>query len=79
MKRKNLMTPGPSPVPSFLREVLAKEIIHHRTDEFRNILADVHQGLQSLLFTKNPLVLLSVPFSLFFSSFCVRFTYFTHC
>jgi serine---pyruvate transaminase len=59
MKRKNLMTPGPSPVPSFLREVLAKEIIHHRTDEFRNILADVHQGLQSLLFTKNPVVVLS--------------------
>ncbi|MCF7869996.1 MAG: alanine--glyoxylate aminotransferase family protein [Candidatus Omnitrophica bacterium] len=59
MKRKNLMTPGPSPVPSFLREALAKEIIHHRTDEFRSILADVHQGLQNLLFTKNPVVVLS--------------------
>ncbi|MCF7887053.1 MAG: alanine--glyoxylate aminotransferase family protein [Candidatus Omnitrophica bacterium] len=59
MKRKNLMTPGPSPVPSFLREALAKEMIHHRTDEFRNILADVHQGLQNLLFTKNPVVVLS--------------------
>jgi aspartate aminotransferase-like enzyme len=59
MKRKNLMTPGPSPVPSFLREALAKEIIHHRTDEFRNILADVHRGLQNLFFTKNPVVVLS--------------------
>ncbi|MCF7877042.1 MAG: alanine--glyoxylate aminotransferase family protein [Candidatus Omnitrophica bacterium] len=59
MKHKKLMTPGPSPVPSFLREVLAKEIIHHRTDEFRNILADAHQGLQSLLCTKNPVVILS--------------------
>ncbi|MFO8052680.1 MAG: alanine--glyoxylate aminotransferase family protein [Candidatus Omnitrophota bacterium] len=59
MTRKKLMTPGPSPVPSFLREVLAKEIIHHRTDEFRSILAKVHQGLQSLLFTKNPVVVLS--------------------
>jgi aspartate aminotransferase-like enzyme len=59
MKRKNLMTPGPSPVPSFLREALAKEIIHHRTNEFRNILANVHQGLQNILFTKNPVVVLS--------------------
>ncbi|MCF7873713.1 MAG: alanine--glyoxylate aminotransferase family protein [Candidatus Omnitrophica bacterium] len=59
MKRKNLMTPGPSPVPSFLREALAKEIIHHRTDEFRDILADVHKGLQTLLFTKNPVAVLS--------------------
>ncbi|MCF7870903.1 MAG: alanine--glyoxylate aminotransferase family protein [Candidatus Omnitrophica bacterium] len=59
MKHKKLMTPGPSPVPAFLREVLAKEIIHHRTEEFRNILADVHRGLQNLLFTKNPVVVLS--------------------
>lgn len=59
MKRKNLMTPGPSPVPSFIREILAQEIIHHRTDEFRNILAKVHKGLQDLLLTKNPVVVLS--------------------
>ncbi|MCF7916781.1 MAG: alanine--glyoxylate aminotransferase family protein [Candidatus Omnitrophica bacterium] len=59
MKRKNLMTPGPSPVPPFVREMLAKEIIHHRTDEFRNILADVHQGLKDLLLTKNPVAVLS--------------------
>ncbi len=59
MKRKMLMTPGPSPVPAFLRESLAKEIIHHRTEEFRQILTRVHQGLQSLLLTKNPVVLLS--------------------
>ncbi len=59
MKRKNLMTPGPSPVPSFIREILAQEIIHHRTDEFRNILAKVHKGLQDLLLTKNPVVVLA--------------------
>ncbi len=59
MKRKNLMTPGPSPVPAFLRESLAKEIIHHRTDEFRKILADVHQGLKSILLTDNPVVVFS--------------------
>ncbi len=59
MKRKFLMTPGPSPVPSFLREKLAKEIIHHRTDEFRRILSEVHQGLQSIFLTKNPVVVLS--------------------
>ena len=59
MKRKFLMTPGPSPVPSFVRESLAKEIIHHRTDEFRQILADVHQGLQTIFCTKNPVLVLA--------------------
>ncbi len=59
MKRKTLMTPGPSPVPSFLREKLAEEIIHHRTDEFREILSEVHSGLAKLLLTKNPVVVLA--------------------
>lgn len=59
MKRKILMTPGPSPVPSFLRESLAKEILHHRTQDFRDILTQVHSGLKKLLQTKNPVVVLA--------------------
>lgn len=59
MKRKILMTPGPSPVPAFLRESLAKEIMHHRTDEFRKILQETHQGLREVFATKNPVVILA--------------------
>jgi aspartate aminotransferase-like enzyme len=50
------MTPGPSPVPSFVRESLSKEIIHHRTDEFREILREVNEGLKYVFCTRNPVI-----------------------
>jgi len=59
MKRKVLMTPGPSPVPSFVREALSREIIHHRTGEFKAILADVHKGLKKLFSTNNPVLVMA--------------------
>lgn len=57
MKRKYLMTPGPSPVPSFAREALSREIIHHRTPEFRQILNEVNEGLKCVFCTKNPVLI----------------------
>ncbi|MFH1505011.1 MAG: alanine--glyoxylate aminotransferase family protein [Candidatus Omnitrophota bacterium] len=59
MKRRFLMTPGPSPVPSFVRESLSREIMHHRTDEFREILEQAHSGLKDIFCTKNPVFILS--------------------
>jgi len=59
MKRKYLMTPGPSPVPSFVREALSREILHHRTDEFRAILKEAHEGLKSVFCTQNPVLILA--------------------
>ncbi|MFA5272234.1 MAG: alanine--glyoxylate aminotransferase family protein [Candidatus Omnitrophota bacterium] len=56
MKRKYLMTPGPSPVPSSIREALAKEIMHHRTDEFIEILKETNEGLKYVFCTKNPVL-----------------------
>ena len=59
MIRKTLMTPGPSPVPSVVREALGQEIIHHRTSEFQAILKNVHAGLRDIFITKNPVLLLA--------------------
>jgi aspartate aminotransferase-like enzyme len=59
MKRRFLMTPGPSPVPSFVRESLSQEIMHHRTSEFQEILNAVHSGLKSIFCTENPVLILS--------------------
>lgn len=59
MKRRFLMTPGPSPVPSFVRESLAQEIMHHRTGEFKGILKEVHHGLKEVFCTENPVLVLS--------------------
>ncbi len=56
MKRKYLMTPGPSPVPSLIREALAKEIMHHRTDEFIEILKETNEGLKYVFCTRSPVL-----------------------
>ncbi len=59
MIRKTLMTPGPSPVPSLVREALGQEIMHHRTSDFQAILKNVHAGLRDIFITKNPVLLLA--------------------
>lgn len=57
--RKYLLTPGPTYIPSLIRETLAKEIIHHRTQEFRDILKEVHQNLKKIFCTENPVIILT--------------------
>lgn len=57
--KKLLMTPGPSPVAPFVLEKLAEEIIHHRTDEFRDILGRVHAKLKLVFCTENPVLVLA--------------------
>lgn len=59
MKRRYLMTPGPSPVPSFIREAMSREIMHHRTDEFIEILKETNAGLKVVFCTKNPVITLA--------------------
>lgn len=56
MKRRYLMTPGPSPVPAAIREALASEIMHHRTDEFIEVLKETNEGLKYVFCTKNPVL-----------------------
>ncbi|MFH1519035.1 MAG: alanine--glyoxylate aminotransferase family protein [Candidatus Omnitrophota bacterium] len=57
MERRFLMTPGPTPVPSFVRESLSEEILHHRTAEFSKILSEVHSGLKRIFCTENPVLI----------------------
>lgn len=59
MNEQFLLTPGPSPVPEDVRIVLGKSMIHHRTDEFRSVLKEVHQGLQYAFQTANPVMVLA--------------------
>jgi len=59
VKSKLLLTPGPSPVPEFIREVMSRQIIHHRTDEFREVLATVTQSLKEIFLTENPVLILA--------------------
>ncbi|HEC69801.1 MAG TPA: alanine--glyoxylate aminotransferase family protein [Candidatus Omnitrophica bacterium] len=50
------MSPGPSPLAPQVREALGRDIIHHRTEEFRNILAEVDEGLKYVFRTQSPVL-----------------------
>ena len=59
MRSPKLFTPGPTAVPAEVLETQARPLIHHRTDEFRKSLTASMQGLQYILNTKNPVVVLT--------------------
>jgi aspartate aminotransferase-like enzyme len=50
------MTPGPTPVPEFIRFAMAQKSVHHRTSEFEAIFSSAREGLKR--FTKQAEVLL---------------------
>lgn len=51
MKKKYLLTPGPTPLPPEVMSALARPIIHHRTAEYSALFAEVNKGLKSLFQT----------------------------
>jgi len=59
VKQNLLLTPGPSPIPPFIREALGRQIIHHRTDEFKEVLGRVSQSLKEIFFTSSPVLILA--------------------
>jgi len=59
MKHNYLMTPGPSPLLPEVKAALGRDIIHHRTEEFREVLKEAHEGLKYLFQTKNPVLIFS--------------------
>lgn len=52
MKKRYLLTPGPTPVPEGVLLAMAGPILHHRTVEFEAILARIWGNLQYLCQTK---------------------------
>ncbi len=59
MPRKRLMTPGPTQVPEAARQAMSREVIHHRTPEFRALFAEVLSGLQEVFQTTHDVVVLA--------------------
>lgn len=53
MQRNYLLTPGPTPLPPYVRQALSREIIHHRTPQFQAILKEVQENLKYVFQTKN--------------------------
>jgi aspartate aminotransferase-like enzyme len=59
MSRAKLFTPGPTAVPPEVLETQARQLIHHRTDDFRSAHREIIEILRYVLNTDNPLVVLS--------------------
>lgn len=59
MGKRRLMTPGPTQVPEEALLALARQVTHHRTAEFRKLLAEVLGGLKHVFATGHDVLLLS--------------------
>ena len=53
MSKKLLLTPGPTNIPQDLLDVMGKDIIHHRTPEFRDKMKDINENLKLAFKTKS--------------------------
>jgi L-aspartate aminotransferase apoenzyme (EC 2.6.1.1)/phosphoserine aminotransferase apoenzyme (EC 2.6.1.52) len=53
MKKKILLTPGPTPVPTQVLLAMAGPSIHHRTPEFMAIFKEMNDNLKYVFQTKN--------------------------
>ncbi len=59
MPKYRLLTPGPTEVPESALLALARPIRHHRTEDFRRVLAEVLDGLKYVFQTRNDVVVLT--------------------
>ena len=53
MDSKLLLTPGPTNIPERYLKIFGKDIIHHRTPEFRRILKENNENLKKVFKCKN--------------------------
>ena len=53
-KQNILLTPGPTPVPPDVLEVMAEPIFHHRTPQYRKLFREVSEGLKLVFRTRYP-------------------------
>ncbi|MEN6405288.1 MAG: alanine--glyoxylate aminotransferase family protein [Thermoguttaceae bacterium] len=59
MPKPRLMTPGPTEVPESALLSMARQMSHHRTPEFRKLLAEAQAGLKHVLATQNDVAILT--------------------
>ena len=59
IKKKYLVSPGPTPVPESVLSQAAQPLIHHRTPEFSEIFMEVVEGLQYVFQTQQDVFVLT--------------------
>jgi serine---pyruvate transaminase len=59
MRKPRLMTPGPAMVPEDVLLELARPVIHHRSDEAKDVITEVVAGLKEVFQTQNDVLILT--------------------
>lgn len=59
MRKPRLMTPGPAPVPEEVLLQLARPVIHHRSDEAKEVIKEVTADLRDVFRTKNDVLIIT--------------------
>jgi aspartate aminotransferase-like enzyme len=59
MRKPRLMTPGPAMVPEEVLLELARPVIHHRSNEAKEVITEVIEGLKEVFQTQNDVVILT--------------------
>jgi aspartate aminotransferase-like enzyme len=59
MRKPRLMTPGPAMVPEDVLLEMARPVIHHRSNEAKQVITEVLNGLKEVFQTKNDVVILT--------------------
>jgi serine---pyruvate transaminase len=59
MRKPRLMTPGPAMVPDDVLLELARPVIHHRSNEAKDVVTEVLGGLKEVFQTKNDVLILT--------------------
>jgi len=57
--KQRLLTPGPTEVPEPALLAMARQVTHHRTPEFRGLLAEVFAGLKYVFATEHDVLVLA--------------------
>lgn len=59
MRKPRLMTPGPAPVPEDVLLELARPVIHHRSEEAKQVIVEAAAGLKEVFQTRNDVLILT--------------------
>jgi len=59
LKKKYLLSPGPTPLPEEVQAAATQQIIHHRSQEFSEIFISVTKGLQYIFQTQQEVFILT--------------------
>ena len=74
MHKKYLMAPGPTPVPEAARLVMARQLIHHRGEEFKDVFAQCRRGLKWLFETESEVLSVTCSGTGAFEAAMINFT-----